>query len=398
MHKFSLDEFRKQAWTDEALIQLGHENLGHIIALLRKEEGGDSHDIGYVRKSLEILQGKDEKALEAASDFAIHHAALMATLPVPGGKRTSLDSSAYKYGHTTFQQCGQCEYACSWTGAGVGCRFLGHLSDQAAPYDSPCLLRRGKETERVIEALQQKINAKLKMQKAERGKTRNWIDRLLAVKRASKSQPVLPIFRSGETFYVFGDRVLVYTGFPVFGKHQNRWAPATILRGLREIAVVLDEPLLPANTHSRKYWIKKEWARILWHVNLRSPFVLQKEDLTILAALEAGNALKQLWIKSAEGWYIEDPAGGNDATPDAATFGKCLDLSLVMQSAEPDKRMMSGFEAASLLGFTYMPAQAEEVVGAFRCLKGIGAAPKTQLEQAKSTLLLRIYGCSEVGG
>ena len=399
MREFSLSEFLARTWSDKELAELGRENLERIIPLLRKSEGAESHNIGYVRESLERLKGMNEKTLAEAADLAIDHAALMATLPLPGGKPNRLEAYGFQYGRTTFQQCGGCKHACSW-GQSVRCRFYSNLDGDrdGAPYESPCRLRKPGEAERVIKGLEEKVSAELQTQKGARQETRDWIDRLLAAKREAKSLPLLPVFRN-KKFYLFGDRVLVWTGFPAFGKQQNKWAPATILHVERSVAVALDKPMLPSNAYSRMDWIKKEWARMLWHIDLWSPFLLRSEDLATLAQIPKDHALKQLWIECTEGWSVDDPTSphSNYSKPDTDAFAKTLHPSQVLEVAEPGKRMMSGTEALSVLGLTAQPTSPESVAVAYRLLKASGKVPQQQLEQARSTVLVRIYGCKETG-
>lgn len=402
MREFSLSEFLARTWSPKELLELGRENLERIIPLLRKEEGSESHNIGYMRESLERLKGMNEKTLAEAADFAVEHATLASTLPIQGGsKNARLESWGFQYGHTTFQQCGGCKHAC-WWGQDVGCRFFSHLdrNTAGAPYDSPCRLRKAGESERIIKGLEDKINAELQEQKGARQDTRDWIDRLLAAKREAKSLPLLPFFRN-KTFYNFGDRVLVWTGFPAFGKQQNKWAPATFLHLERQryVAVALDKPMLPATAYERMDWIRKEWARMLWRVDLWSPFLLRSDDLTTLSKLPEDHALKQFWIECVEGTHIEDPTSQRHdySKPEPEVFAKTLHPAHLLEVAEASKRMMSGVEALTLLGFTSQPTSADAVVVAYRLLKAQGMVPASRLEQAKNTLLIRIYGVSEMG-
>ncbi len=399
MREFNLSDFQARTWSHKELVELGLENLERIIRLLRKVEKGEAHYIGYVRGSLEHLEGVNEETLSQAADLAIDHGALMSTLPFSGGTTTCLESSAIRYGHTTFLQCGGCEHACSW-GQSVRCRFYSNLDGDkdGAPYDSPCRLKVSGECERVIKGLNEQLGKELKEQKEARQVTRSWIDRLLSAKREAESLPLIPVFRNNKS-YLFGDRVLVWTGFPAFGKYQNKWAHATILRTDPGVAVVLDRPMLQHGAHARKYWIKKEWARSLWHTDLLCPFVLSSEEFTVLAQLSNDHALKKFWIACSDGWHIDDPTTqySYDVQPDPAVFAATLDLSHVLKAAKPGRRMLDGAEALSMLGFTEEPTSAESVVVAYRSLKAGGKIPAPLLEQARNTALLRQYECTATG-
>lgn len=393
MFEFSLSEFLSRNWTQKELVELGKENLRRIIQLLRQIEKDESYDIRIVSKSLNLLMGMNSQALERAADLAIDHATLVSPLPISYGKSArGLESNVRStYGHTTFKICGDCKHACSWS-KNVSCRFYSSLDGDphGAPYDNPCRLRKPGEVERVIGKLREKNLIELQRQKIEREKTQHWIKRVMTAEEIAESLPLLPIFRK-KSFYLFGDRLLVWTGFPIFGKHRNKWAPATFLRHDQSIIVVLDNTLLPPTSYMHKSWIKKEWASRLWYLGINSPFLLRPEEMATLAKLPKEHTLKQLWTEHANTWEEEDPTNASWMKTDSKEFSQSLSEPCILRSAQPNKRMMSAQEALATLRLSTYPESTELVVKAYRLLKGTEKVPEQQLSMAKDTLLVRIY-------
>ena len=212
----------------------------------------------------------------------------------------------------------------------------------------------------------------------------------MTAEEIAESLPLLPIFRK-KSFYLFGDRLLVWTGFPIFGKHRNKWAPATFLRHDQSIIVVLDNALLPPTSYMHKSWIKKEWASRLWYLGVNSPFLLRPEEMATLAKLPKEHTLKQLWTEHANTWEEEDPTNASWMKTDSKEFSQSLSEPCILRSAQPNKRMMSAQEALATLRLSTYPESTELVVKAYRLLKGTEKVPEQQLSMAKDTLLVRIY-------
>ncbi len=388
--EFNVERFLADT-KDEVLVQWGVETLTHCIAHLRRLENAFSGNLQGSVALIATLRRIEKGGFSVVDGFAVDYEALTAGLPIMDG--SALDNRAYQYGHTSFKMCGRCEHAGSSGSDGISCSFLDYAD--RAPFRSPCRLRKEGVLKKAIQDLDQKDGQVIVNTKKRRDEVRDSITRVRRLKNDASSGAFLPDLRHPEKHFLFGDRVLVYAGLPLFGDLQGSWLPGTTLRSSKsEVAVILDKAYLHPNTYGTKHWINPQWGAYLWHVPVQSPFILFPQEFGVMAAPRNSRDLSEAWCERGE-WGLEDPRTGSYEEIDMAECAQSIRLQKSQPEAEYGKRLMSALEAAGTLGLTLEGLTAEKVVDQYWYMFASHSMPDL-LEKAKGTLLIRLQGCKEM--
>lgn len=398
---YDVEAFLKRVTKDRPLAELGRLNLRHLVSTLRTLEAEESEPLRNEAKGLETLSALSLRSIKASADFGIDYRALVPFLPHEE-RALRLDTSAFRYGHTTFRSCGRCTHAGSWKDRKVSCSFLEEEEKQHVSPTSRCRL-----TEESIRAARERLRREAAESVANKRRRREEVRaRIKSCQTAAKVAPELPLLPSfrPKGHYGFGDRVLVFATAPSFGKLQNAcWLPAIVLRGGEEVAIALDKEWLPRGAYPDDDLVRRSWARRLWKVQRRSPFILSCAELDVLGSLGPEHSLCSEWVRLTGGWGLQDYAQRHAYyTTRPSEFITYLQSPTVMPGVAIDARLMSVAEAMAILGLVTMPESADDIVSAYRSwLVAQGHrtdAERSLVERARSTLLVRMYGQEEVGG
>lgn len=388
----------------DPLTALGQWPLRKLRRALRNNEEQISREITSLYTQQRLLETMTQAGLEAQAEYVVDTAILN-----PGiypESPTKVGYSYHRFGHSTFVRCGDCKHAGSKSEL-VSCQILSAVdSEQGAPYNSPCLLRKLDDNE--LHELRGHLHATIERAKRAREVVRTHL-KALAPLITTDVFPVMVNDNDGlgtDRKFRYGDRVRVFVRAKACKEHARfTWQPATLVVGKRLKVVCLDYaivmpnrrtdmsrhgpgPLWPKHILSLDYGdydLLHEWE-YQW---LRRRFKEQPEDPFLVEwrshfDFEMGSSFDSV---DSRGPYWEFPAV---RIVDELFTGK------EVQPASQKQRLMSAKEAMQLLSVTAeMLADKkapEQVVAKF--YDALYATPwqETLLRRAKATLLLRIEG------
>lgn len=385
-----------QSSSQDKLKNFGQGNLRELLKKLRAAEKSLGNQIGNLNRTLRVFHRKTPTQLAQVAEFSVDVTAINTGMYPES--LTTLGDAYLDYGHSTFVRCGSCKHFAS-KGKMVKCSILGKLdSDQGAAYDSPCLVRQMSIKE--LAALSRRFLKRIQTLKDHCNIVRKQIRRILRLVDKNIRLPLLPNspFNEREQFH-FGDRVRVFVFSPCCRKSdRDRWQPGTILHDRADFVICFDHPIMTGRTprdtchNSRIVWPKHIWFHreaqfILLHeweyLKLREMYQTNPEDPFIVTWKSFFSAEFRPY-DNLSGTYLRFPM---------ERIVKELFEGKYIPPLGPEQRLMSAKEAAEILEIIlHDDISPADVIQNYHSLLHSSGSNLRQLDRAKNTLLLRLYG------
>lgn len=369
---------------DDELRALGKENLGFIIAQIRRDEAWATKSIGHTHERLTALRNMAETA-----EYGIDRDNLVKPIRLDEAEAAYFAAHFVLFGRSGFSHCGLCPHH-DWSQLDrVHCVY----TDRVYPKEASCAVLALPSKE--ASAINGRIQEELQKQRAARQTTRARINRLLRLKHEAPSRPIFTSWRPFEkdrSHFATGDRVVVYAYSPAVrttgSNAYEKWVYGTLL-GTR---VVLDQPLFgsPVNTTTSDLELARVPSKRVWSVPWGSPFILHAREFDLLAQLPRNDLFRILWLKDANrAWSLYDPASKSTVVPRFNRFENRLAMKYLVPPAPVGERLMGANEACELLEYAEPPSE-QRILTNWADFVKAGGIPTEEQRRARDMLLARV--------
>lgn len=371
--------------------------LQEILKDLRSQETNFRRKINYLNGLLLQIEGKKQAELALEAEFAIDVDIINPGLYPKVG--LTLGDCYYEHGRTTFQICGGCKHYNRTMDGVIRCEILSACNvTRSVSYRDNCHIRA--LSEEALVQLAVRFNRAIRNRRLQLSFVRAQLRKLSDLIVKHIRWPTLPNGNSygieARTKYAYGDRVRVFVhSLGCKPKYRNTWQPATVtVGGGNGFVVCFDYPIMTGEEPSTLK--RATWPHHSWAIRDHTYIVLHEWEYRNLRVMHQRDPNEYFLTKwrgdfgfEMSGWDLQ--YGTSPQIPAIHIVNELL-MGKVRKPISHTKRLMSAAEACEIFSFGDYPKTAEAVVERFREARQKRTDDEIILQQAKDTLLLRIYG------